>query len=229
MRLDVSCLAFSGFFLREPDWVAIAARVARFACVDALRDDPALDYARYLDEARRALLDLPPPYLILGHSFGAMPARSLARRLAGHDARLAMIAGLVPEDRQSATEAYAASGQAAMAEHCRLDLLHGRIELVDARPFAQQLFAPNTVPQDWTPARFEPLALVMESPPGGQVACPCHYVVCAHDAVAEEAAQLAFAARAGAALLRHGGGHLGPLRDARWLDAVCKGWAARVE
>lgn len=24
MRLDVSCLAFSGFFLREPDWVAIA-------------------------------------------------------------------------------------------------------------------------------------------------------------------------------------------------------------
>lgn len=228
MRWNVSCLAFSGFFLRASAWAALVTRFERFVCVDALRDDPALDYARYLAEAEHALLSLPPPYLILGHSYGAVPARSLAQRLPPGEVRLAMIAGLVLAERQSATEAYQASEQTAMSAHCRLNLIKGCIELADAAVFADRLYAPTGAPADQPLAHHEPLALVLESPANHHVACLSHYLICVRDEVADPAAQVMYAARANARIWRHEGGHMGPLLDGEWLEAVCEGWMSHT-
>ncbi|MEN3031642.1 alpha/beta fold hydrolase [Chromobacterium amazonense] len=227
MRWAVSCIAFSGFFLRREAWSVVEARFERFACVDALRDDPGLDFAAYLQAAERALLELPPPYLLLGHSFGAVPARLLAQRLPPERVRLALISGLFVADRQSAAEAYQATEQRSMSDFCRLDAAKGRIALVDREAFAARLHAPDPVPGDSRLAGYEPLSLLVESLALLPLACPLHYVLCLDDQIADAPSQAASAALAGARHLERKGGHMGPLRDVDWLDEVCRGWLQR--
>jgi pimeloyl-ACP methyl ester carboxylesterase len=224
VRWAVSCIAFCGFFLRSDAWSECAERFERFLCVDAMRDDPGLGFASYLDTAQRALRKLPPPYLLLGHSFGAVPARLLAQRLPPEQVRLALISGLTVADGLSVAEAYQASGQRSMADFCRLDAAGGRISLVDREAFATRLYAPNRVPDHPPLAEFEPLSLVMESLPQWPLTCPCHYVVCRDDQIAAADAQVAAADLAQARRLECGGGHMGPLRDTAWLGEVCRGW-----
>ncbi|MEO9386669.1 alpha/beta fold hydrolase [Chromobacterium phragmitis] len=224
MRWAASCIAFSGFFLRREAWSAVEARFERFVCVDAMRDDPELGFAAYLEAAQRALLELPPPYLLLGHSFGAVPARLLAQRLAPERIRLALISGLAVADGQSAAEAYQATAQRSMSDFCRLDAAQGRVALVDQEAFAVRLHAPDPVPGHSRLAGYEPLSLLVESLPLLPLACPQHYVLCLDDQIADASSQAASAELAGARRLERRGGHMGPLREVGWLDEVCRGW-----
>ena len=224
MGWAVSCIAFSGFFLRSNVWSQVAPSFRRFICLDHLRDQTELSMADYLDQAERALLALHPPYLLLGHSFGALPARCLAQRLPPDQARLAVLAGLVLSCDQSAAEAYDASGQLTMAEYCRLDLASGRIALRGHDRFVEHLYAPAPAPVSAMLAEYEPLSLMLDTLPLHPLDCPTHYVVCLGDKLADVSSQYTFAKRLGAACLKHDGGHMGPLLEQDWLEAVCAGW-----
>jgi pimeloyl-ACP methyl ester carboxylesterase len=228
VRWAAGCIAFSGFFLRRDVWSRIAQCFGHFVCVDAMRDDPGLGFTAYLDAAERALRALPPPYLLLGHSFGAVPARLLAARLPAEHVRLALIAGLAVADGLSVAESYQATGQRTMADFCRLNAAAGRIELVDREAFAARLYAPERSPAHPPLAGSEPLALVMESLSLPALTCPCHYVLCRDDQIATAAAQAASADLVQARRLEHGGGHMGPLRDSAWLEQVCCGWPTQA-
>jgi pimeloyl-ACP methyl ester carboxylesterase len=220
---DATCVAFSGFFLREDCWSRVRRHFAHFICVDSCRDDARITLTEYVDVAVTALSAVPPPYIFLAHSFGGLLAWVTASRLNVPVEQIILLSAIGVHTNRSASEIYYQSGQSVMSLLCRLDLDTGTVRLTDEKKFKALMFGDECCAFAQV-HDSEPLSMLIDSTDATRCPMPRRgyiYVVTGDDRISSVRDQMAFATTFNAKARLVPGGHFEPLiHPSLWLGLL---------
>jgi predicted alpha/beta hydrolase family esterase len=223
MKINATCIGFSGFFMRSPSWDVLKPHFRDFRCIDHLRDNPEMSLQEYCNAAIKEINSTEGPHILIGHSFGGFLALATAAASKSHSIQsIYLLSGLGYKPQTSASDFYQLSLQNSLQGHSVLNTLTGSIDLKSKNEFIRKVSAPNDLIPATCFANHEPLGLVTDIPewplilPAGII----HYVIPKNDKFTPIDAQTRIASSLDAQLHYCEGGHGGSLMRVSWLKNI---------
>lgn len=221
--IDATCVAFSGFFLREDSWSIVRSEFRQLVCVDNYRDLLELTVEDYISRMIDIIYLTDPPHIFVGHSMGAFLAITCAERSKFKPKCIVFLGGLAVRPNMSILESYQLSGQTVVSDLCRLDYSNGAVHLNDEAQFAEQL----GIKKSFSPkiAESEPAMLLLGSTSNGAggLSTPKLYFAMAQDNMVPLNKQIEAADILSSELFIMPGDHLEALRSPSvWLRQLEK-------